>query len=72
MTPQEEIDFTTQWYAVRIRRIRDLIEEKAPELNHELCAVLANETATSLEPPSYSQILNGLRHKIARLESPNA
>lgn len=60
-------DFTRQWYAVRIERIRDLAKEHG--IWPEAACILANGTADSSEPPTYAQILNGERHKRTRAEA---
>ncbi len=57
-------EFTRQWYAERIERIRDLAKEHG--IWPEAACILANGTAAASEPPTYAQILNGERHKHKR------
>jgi len=68
MTDAERVEFIQEWYAVRLERLRDLIQDKAPQLEDEICAILANGSANSAEPPTYAQILNQKTYRIAELE----
>ncbi len=60
-------DWSHQWYAVRWKRLHELIKSDACHIEEESCNIMANGTATSMEPPKYDWILNTLRHKIDRL-----
>ncbi len=57
--------FIEQWYAERVERISDLAKEHG--IWNEVACVLANGTTSAAEPPTYAQLLNGERHKVARL-----
>jgi hypothetical protein len=64
---REEVDRTRDWYAVRWRRLRDLIHENALHIENEACSIMANGTATPNEPPSYAIILNARDAELTRL-----
>ncbi len=64
---RKEVDHTREWYAVRWRRLRDLIHENALHIENEACSIMANGTATPKEPPSYATLLNARDAEITRL-----
>lgn len=64
---REEVDHTRDWYAVRWRRLRDLIHENALHIESEACSIMANGTAAPKEPPSYAILLNARDAEITRL-----
>ena len=73
---RDKREWTERWYGVRWQRLRDLIHEKAPEIESEACCIIANGTAGAAtgtyEPPTYAQMLNHLRHENERLKKQNA
>ena len=62
-------EFAHQWYAVRWKRIHELIREKCPEHEDEACCVMANGTGSVMEPPRYDMIVNALRTDVALARS---
>lgn len=66
-TLRRSLEHCRDWYAVRIERITDLAKERG--IWPEVASVLANGTTHCAEPPSYAQILNGTRHKVAALRA---
>ncbi len=67
---EQDSDFTKQWYAVRIKRIRDLL--RGTELWTEYNCIMANGVANSSEPPRYGQLMNILRHNYEEEQKKNA
>ena len=69
-----KLEFTQNWYSVRWQRLRDLIHDKAPQIEPEACCIIANGTTGAAtgeyEPPTYAQTLNQLRYRIKKLEHP--
>lgn len=69
-----ERDHTTDWYAVRLRKIEDIA--KREKIWNEVAAVIANGSGTrqlpdgsfAYDPPTYAQLLNGTRFRAERLE----
>lgn len=53
---ERSLDFTHQWYAERVRRIRDTAEREG--IWPEVACILANGTADPAGPPTYAQLLN--------------
>lgn len=60
-------DYDHQWYAVRWKRLRELIESDAAHIFDGSCNIMANGTADPHEPPNYDMMLNGLRHEIEKM-----
>lgn len=66
----KELDFVRQWYAVRWERLRKLIHDYAlPHVEDAAVCIMANATADPMEPPTYDQILQGLRSEVANLKA---
>lgn len=64
-------EFTQQWYATRIERLRDLAKEHG--IWDKVAAIIANGTLAGLpglpyEPPTYAQMLNQERHRAEHAE----
>lgn len=55
------------WYAVRLERIKD--SAKAHGIWPEIAAIIANGTASALEPPTYAQQLNRAIHRAEASEA---
>lgn len=53
-------EFTKQWYAERLVRLRQLAEDNGLLTEH--CSIVANGTASAMEPPTYAQQLNLAKH----------
>jgi hypothetical protein len=72
-TSRDRLAFAERWYAVRLKRLRKLVKEKAPEIEREFCCIIANGTPSAVvggyEPPKYAQILNQLWHENKRLKA---
>ena len=68
---KKQQESTHQWYAVRWKRLRDLIHTDAPNIENDACCIMANGTADSQDPPTYAQILNNLRHQITKMKGQN-
>ena len=69
---RDKREWTERWYGVRWQRLRDLIHEKAPEIEREACCIIANGTTGAAEPPTYAQMLNTLRYEVEKLKKQNA
>jgi len=54
-------EFTQQWYAERLRRLRDMAEQRG--FLTEYSSIVANGTGDSREPPTYAQLLNTALHR---------
>ena len=75
-TPEEVAELrsskqhTEQWYATRWARLQDWVESQ-PLLTEsdkqEASCIMANAVANSIEPPTYDQQMNTLRHEVAEL-----
>jgi hypothetical protein len=61
------IAFTQQWYAERFERLRGLCREAGVE--DQFCNIVANGTASALEPPTYAQQLNRTLHRAEKAEA---
>lgn len=62
------LEFTHQWYAVRWKRLRDLIHDDARHIEDDACCIMANGTADSMEPPDYDRMLVQKDNEIMRLK----
>ena len=60
---KNRIQFTEDWYAVRIARLSELCKKHG--CWEEASAILANGTVDSSEPPTYAQTLSLLRHEVS-------
>lgn len=57
-------EHTTQWYAVRIERIKDVA--KVAGIWPQIAAILANGTVSSDDPVNYARLLNQAKHEAKR------
>lgn len=64
---ERTIGFSDEWYSTRLQRLRDMVEQDASHLIDKFCNIVANGTGSSMEPPTYAQQMNSLKHKNARL-----
>lgn len=73
MNELERVDFAHQWYAIRWKRLRQLIHEEAPEIEAKMCSIIANGTTSAAtggyEPPTYAQLLNQAKHRAEKAEA---
>lgn len=60
MKPEQQLEETEAWYAVRWERLRELLRDT--DLEEVACAIMANGSASFYEPPTYAQILYSLQH----------
>lgn len=58
---ERQLAFLEEWYAVRWKRLKQLVHEEAPAIEARACAIMANGTADSMEPHQYDQALAALR-----------
>lgn len=69
-----DVEFTHQWYAERLERLRKLADDNG--LTREHCAIVANGSlsgsSVSYEPPTYAQILNTAKHRAEQADADNA
>lgn len=64
---ERNLQFTEQWYAVRMERLQDL--GKANGIWNEMSAIIANGTADGYEPPSYARQLVMANHHAKQAEA---
>lgn len=64
----ERARYQTEWYAVRWKRLHQLVEESdiPEELKVKFSAVMANGTTDTMELPTYDHVVNGLNAAIAQ------
>lgn len=63
-------EFTVQWYAERLERLKDLAKERG--FWHEMSAIIANGTATHGEPNDYATLLQCAKFRAERAEEKQA
>ncbi len=63
---RDTLEFTRQWWSVRVERLRDLAREHGCFREH--CAIVANGTVTAREPPTYAQAMNTLTWRVEAAE----
>jgi hypothetical protein len=63
----ERAKFQAEWYSVRWKRLHEYLKTHADRATFEACcAIMANGTADTKEPPTYDRILNQLTGAIAQ------
>jgi hypothetical protein len=63
------LEHTNYWYSIRLARLKDWAHTELTEpLKDRFFSILANSTVDVLEPPTYAQQFNMMKHDVDRLE----